>query len=182
MYQKLQSWCTVPYIRILEKKNEKNVWRYYHFPHVHHEWQSYDVWFLRYGACRTEFFVILDCFCTSTTPKSWNIKILKNWKTLGDIIVLHMCTIDNNHMIYGSWDIELTDFFVIFLPFASLSMVYTFESQGRGRQKNDRKTSGYSLLSRGTVFFSTPALVSALKEFFVTKCFKTLLLLVILLW
>ena len=129
------------------------------------------------------FLSFWSVFCASTTPKTWNIKILKNWKTLRDIIVWHMCTIGNNHMMYGSWDKELTEFFVIFLPFTPLSMVYTFESQGRGRQKKDRKTSGYyCLLSRGTDFFSTPALASALKEFFVTKCFKTLLLLVILLW
>ena len=28
---------------------KKNTWRYYHFTHLHHKWQSYDVWFLRYG-------------------------------------------------------------------------------------------------------------------------------------
>ena len=31
-------------------KIEKNIWRCYHFAHLHHKWQSYDVWFLRYGA------------------------------------------------------------------------------------------------------------------------------------
>ena len=25
-------------------ENEKNTWRYYHFPHVYHKWKSYDVW------------------------------------------------------------------------------------------------------------------------------------------
>ena len=25
---------------------------------------------------------------------------------LGDIIILHKCTIDNNHMIHGSWDMK----------------------------------------------------------------------------
>ena len=34
-------------------KIEKNTWRYYHFTHLHHKWQSYDVWFLRYGARQT---------------------------------------------------------------------------------------------------------------------------------
>ena len=38
-------------------KNEKNTWRYYHFTNVYHKWQSYDVWFLRYGVQQTE------CFC-----------------------------------------------------------------------------------------------------------------------
>ena len=35
-------------------KNEKSAWRYYHFTHVHHKWQSYDVRFLRYGPRRTD--------------------------------------------------------------------------------------------------------------------------------
>ena len=36
-----------------EKIKKKNNWRYYHFRNVY---QSYDVWFLRYGARRTHFF------------------------------------------------------------------------------------------------------------------------------
>ena len=44
------------------KKWEKNTRRYYHFTHVHHKWQSYNVWFLIYGAQRIYFFVILDHF------------------------------------------------------------------------------------------------------------------------
>ena len=34
-----------------------------------HKWQSYDVWFLRYGAQQTEFLVILDRFLTFYPPK-----------------------------------------------------------------------------------------------------------------
>ena len=57
-------------------KIEKNIWRYYHFTHLHHKWQSYDVWFLRYGAQQTEFFVILDHFLPlpsygPRSPKFW---------------------------------------------------------------------------------------------------------------
>ena len=40
----------------------KNSWRYYHFKHEYHKWKSYGVWFLRYGAQQTEFFLILDHF------------------------------------------------------------------------------------------------------------------------
>ena len=47
-------------IRILKKW--KKTLRCYHFIHVYHKWQSYDVWFLRYGARRTEFFVIWGNF------------------------------------------------------------------------------------------------------------------------
>ena len=39
---------TTQKIKILKLK--KNTWRYYHFTHLHRKWQSYDVWFLRYGA------------------------------------------------------------------------------------------------------------------------------------
>ena len=49
----------------LENQNfkiEKSTWRYYHFTHLHYKWQSYDVWFLRYGELQAEFFVILDRF------------------------------------------------------------------------------------------------------------------------
>ena len=60
--------------------NEKNTWRYYHFTHVYHKWQSYHVLFLRYEVWWTEFFVILHCFCPSTPLTIWKIKILKNWK------------------------------------------------------------------------------------------------------
>ena len=35
-------------------KMKKWTWRYYHFTHVYHKWQSYDVWFLKYGAWQTE--------------------------------------------------------------------------------------------------------------------------------
>ena len=40
----------------LENQNfniEKSTWRYYHFTHLYHKWQSYDVWFLRYKARQT---------------------------------------------------------------------------------------------------------------------------------
>ena len=54
------------YTEILKLK--KNTSRYYHFTHLHHKWQSYDVWFLRYGAQQTEFFVILDYFLPFHPP------------------------------------------------------------------------------------------------------------------
>ena len=81
---------------------KKNAWRY-HFTHVYHKWQSYDVWFLRYGTRRTEFFVTLDHFlpfypCNNLKNRTFG----KIKKTPGDIIILPMCTINDNHMMYGS--------------------------------------------------------------------------------
>ena len=74
-------------------KTEKKIWRYYHFTHVYHKWQSYDVWFLRYGAWQTNFFVILDIFLpfyAPNNPKNKNFEKLK--KTPGNITILHKCT------------------------------------------------------------------------------------------
>ena len=89
------------------KKWKKNTWRYYHFTNVYLKWQSYDVWFLRYGAWQTEFFVILDHFLPfypPNNPKNQNFEKMK--KPPGDIITLHMYTINENHMMNGSWDME----------------------------------------------------------------------------
>ena len=73
--------------------------------------------------------VILDHFLpfypTKTPQKS---KFWKMKKFAGDIIILHMCTKNHNHMMnhesYSSWDTEWdTEFFVIlghFLPFYHL--------------------------------------------------------------
>ena len=56
------------------------------------------------------------------------IKILKKWKkTPKDLIILHRCTINDNHMMYGSWDAEhngqnILSFWTIFCPFTSLTI------------------------------------------------------------
>ena len=62
------------------EKNEKKVWQYYHFTHMYHKWQSYDVWFLRYQVWQTEFFVILDNFLPIhplKTKKNQNFQKMK---------------------------------------------------------------------------------------------------------
>ena len=89
------------------EKMKKDTSRYYHFTQVYRKWQWYDVWFLRYGAWRTECFVILDRFLHSYSPKQ--PKKSKFWKMIkmpGDIIILQMCTINDNYMMYGSWDMK----------------------------------------------------------------------------
>ena len=110
--------------RIKIWKNEKTAWRYYHFIHVYHKWQSYDVWFLRYGAWQT-FFVILDNFLhfyPPNNPKNQNFVKMK--ESPGDIIPLYMCTINENHMMYGSWDMEcVTD--RIFVSFRTVFCTFT---------------------------------------------------------
>ena len=107
-------------------KNVKHNWTYYRFTHVYHKSSSYDVCFLRYRVQRTKFFVILDHNCPLTLLTTQKIKILKKFKkTHGDIIILHMSTINQNHMMHDSCDMEHNrqncfKFWTIFLPF------YTF--------------------------------------------------------
>ena len=53
------------------------------------------------------FLSLWTIFCPFTppnNPKNQNIEKMK--KTPGDIIILHMCTTDDNHMMNGSWDME----------------------------------------------------------------------------
>ena len=62
-----------------------------------------------------------------TTLTTQKIKIVKKWKTnLGDNIILRKCTISDNHMMYGSWDIErdiqnFLSFWTIFCTFTPLT-------------------------------------------------------------
>ena len=70
----------------------------------------------------TEFFVILDHFLhfyPPNNPKNKNFQKIK--QPSGDIIILHKCTINDNHMTYGSWDIECDgQFFCHSGPFFAL--------------------------------------------------------------
>ena len=110
------------------KKNEKNTWRCYQFKHVYNKWQSYDVWFLRYGAWQTELIVIFDCFLPfypPNNPKNQNFEKLK--KAPGDIIILHKCAKNHDHMLYCSLDMARNgfhcyfSFWAIFCSFNSLT-------------------------------------------------------------
>ena len=60
------------------EKNEKMTWRYYHFTHVYHKWQSYDIWFLRHSAQQKEFYVILDYFLPFYHPNKCKVLTITN--------------------------------------------------------------------------------------------------------
>ena len=84
-------------------KNEKN-WKCYHFQLVYHKWRSYDVWFLRY----LHFLSFWTISCPLTLPpqslyNSENPNFEKMKKMPGDIIILQKCTVNDNHIMYGSW-------------------------------------------------------------------------------
>ena len=91
-----------------------------------HKWQSYDAWFLRYGMQQTEYFIILDCFSPFYPLTTQKIKILKKWKKRLEILSFYTFNINDNHMMYGSWDIEcdrhnFLSFWTIFCPFTPLT-------------------------------------------------------------
>ena len=55
-------------------------------------WSATDRIFCHFGL----FFALLP----PNNPKNQNFEKMK--KTPGDIIILHMCTVNDNHMMYGS--------------------------------------------------------------------------------
>ena len=120
---------TTQKIKIL--KNWKNTWRYYHFTHVYDKWQSYDVWFLRYEAWWTEFFVILDCFLPFYPLTTWTTKTFKNWKSAwryhNFMHVYHKQ--QSNDVWFLRYWVQQTDFFVIFQPFFAILPLNNLEYQ-----------------------------------------------------
>ena len=133
-------------------KTEKSNQRYYHFTHMSHKWHSYDVWFLRYEAWQTEFFVSLDCFFPfypSNNQKNQNFEKLK--KNPGDIIILHKCPKNHDHMLCCSWDMAHDEyicyfsFWAIFCPFTALFLTFLpFQQPKKSKfQKMKRKAWRY---------------------------------------
>ena len=100
-------------------KNEKKYLEILSFTYVHHKWRSYDKWFLKYKArCNRQNFLH---FHLPDDLENQNFEKLK--KIPGDITTLHMCTINDNHMMYDSWDMEndphnfaILDHFLLFYP------------------------------------------------------------------
>ena len=72
---------------------------------------------------KTKFFVIMGPFFPFDPPYNWkNQNFEKMKKNPGNIIILHSCTTNSRHMMYGSWDIKCNWhnfllFWAIFLPF-----------------------------------------------------------------
>ena len=112
-----------PKIKILKK--EKICWRYLHFTHVHQKSESYDVQFLQYRVGQAELFVTLGHFLPFQPPDNLEDENFKIEKTPADIIILHICTMNDNHMMHDSWDMECNrqnflSSWTIFCPFTLL--------------------------------------------------------------
>ena len=71
------------------------------------------------------FFVVLDYFLPFYSPNhlpNQNFE-KKTKKPPGDIIILLKCTINDNHMMYGSWDMKSNR--QNFLSFWAILLIYT---------------------------------------------------------
>ena len=92
--------------------------------YMHHIWQTYDVWLLRYGAQQTEFFVILDCFLTfyppPKDPENQNFEKAKKkaW------IYYHFTLVYRKWQLYDVWflryGVRKTEFLIILDHFFAL--------------------------------------------------------------
>ena len=154
----LKNWKNKQQQQKNNNNNKKNLWKYYHFTHVFHKWQSYTPQFLRYWALRTNFLswrsknfqkwkyfleiwsfyacapkiTIIWCmvpeirsetdsnFChfrlffalllpsLINDPKNQNFEKKKKRKKCRKILSFYayMCTMNEDHMIYGSWNIR----------------------------------------------------------------------------
>ena len=66
---------------------------------------------------------------------TWKIKILTFKKAPGGIIILHICTINDHHMMHGSWSKRhnFLSFWMVFCPFTPLwtQKIKIFKKNGK---------------------------------------------------
>ena len=115
---------TIQKIKILKKW--KKLLEILPFTQVHHKWQSYDIWFLRYQLQQTDSVGHLLLFFALLPKKNENVTKLKK-ETPGDTIILHKCFKNHDHRLYCSWDMVCAGcncfftFWNIFYPFTPLT-------------------------------------------------------------
>ena len=127
-------------------ESEKNAWRYYYFTQVHHRWQLYVVWFLRYEAWQN-FLSSWTVFCPLTPLTTPKIKILKTWKKKEkkhlEISSFYTSVPKNHeHILYCSWDMACDrcnyyfSFWAIFCPFTPPPPTNNPKNQNFEKMKN----------------------------------------------
>ena len=91
--------------KIKIKKRKKSSWRYYYFTYVYHN--DHDI---MYGFWNIELngqnFLSFWIFCPFTMLTTRKIKTLKKIKKAPGHTILQLCTINDNLMMYSSWDME----------------------------------------------------------------------------
>ena len=116
---------------------------------INEDHKIYFSWNIRCN--REKFFSFWAIFCPFSPLTTRKTKILKLKKTPGHIIMLHICTINDNHMIYGSWDMERNrkNFFSHSGPFFALLPPY--EPRKSKFWKNEKNTWRYIILQMCTI-------------------------------
>ena len=71
---------------------------------INEDHMIYGPWNIRWD--RQKFSLFWDISSPFSPLKTWKIKILTLKKTPGYIIILHICTVNDNHMMYSSWHME----------------------------------------------------------------------------
>ena len=106
----------------------------------------YSPWDTEWDGHNFFFLVILGHFLHFNPPKNPKNQNFEKMKTTpGGIIILHMCTINDHHMMYASWDMECDrqNFFVIpgqFLPFY---LTHDWKNQNFEKKKKTLEISSF---------------------------------------
>ena len=111
---------------------------------MYQKWQSYNVQFLRYQAWQTEFFVILDHFLPfypPNNPKNQNFEKMET--TTGDIIILHKCTKNHDHMLYNSLDMACNRCNCYFSFWTIIALLPPKQPKKSKFEKNEKNTRRY---------------------------------------
>ena len=76
-----------------------------------HKMYTLIIWCIHmmYGVWQIYFWNFRQFFLLLPHHWPWKLKFEKMWKTPGDIILLHMYNTNQDHMMYGSWDIKAQD-------------------------------------------------------------------------
>ena len=111
--------------------------------------------FLRYKVQKTVFchFGPFLHFDSPNNPKNQTFEKIK--KTTEDVVIIYLCTTNDNHMMYGSWDMEHNrqNFFSFWTFFALLHPPPPTPLQPRESKfwKNEKSIWIYNLLHKCTI-------------------------------
>ena len=119
---------------------KKTHWGILNMSTINENHMLYHSWDMEHD--RQDFFSFWTIFCLFTPPPTLNNPENQNFEKMEKIpgdIILQKCTINDNHMIYGSWDMKCTrqNFFCHPGSFFVLLPPYQFEKWKF--QKNEKK-------------------------------------------
>ena len=101
-----------------EKKKEKSIQRCHHFTQCTKFTIIRCMFPERWSV--TNILSFWAIFCTFTPISTLKMETQKKCKKTGDIILLLMCTIYEDHMMYGLFGAILVSFWAVFCPFNPL--------------------------------------------------------------